>query len=427
MNTTKKILIFMALGIVFSAFSDEPEISRVNVRQRWPWSRKVDIDYVLTCDATQKVDIAVTAHDGSLELELPGESLSGDLSDVSHGPRRIIWDPTVTAYTNSQLLTQFNVTLTQSPIPTYMIVDLATGDITYHYCGTNLWADVTNEVYKTDKLVLRRVPAGMFDMGSPVELGRNPYGEERETLHQVTLTKGFYIGVYEVTQKQWQHIKGNYPAYFNNPDYADTRPVEQVSYDMIRGATNDSPKVDWPATGTYVKPDSFISIIRSRTGNNSFDLPTEAQWEYACRAGTMTGLNNGSNLTNITSDANFALLARYKYTNPDLPNTTSLARNCGITNGTATVGTYLPNAWGLYDMHGNAWEWCLDVYLTSLGTSAVIDPSGPQSGDVATMFRVWRGGGWVADARECRSANRHRNFSHAASTGVGLRLVANLP
>ena len=416
-------------GLSFGAFAAEPAIGQVSVRQRWPWSRLVDIEYVLTCDETQSVDIAVTAYDGSKKLTLPAESLAGDLSDVSHGVHRITWDPTVTAYTNSRVLTQFNVTLTQSPVPTYMIVDLTSGETTYQYCGTNLWADVTNEVYKTDKLVLRRVPAGTFTMGSPAaELGRNPYYMERETSHGVTFSKGFYIGVFEVTQKQWQNIMGgSSPAYFNNPDYANTRPVEQVSYTAIRGVTNDSPKVDWPATGSYVKPDSFIDRLRDRTGNVFYDLPTDAQWEYACRAGTGTGLNNGSDLTNKTSDATLALLARYQFSG-EVSNTTTIARGCGITNGTATVGSLLPNAWGLYDMHGNVWEWCLDLYVDSLGTAAVTDPSGPRNGDAgATLFRLWRGGGWTVSANECRSANRHRNWAHAASHGTGFRLMLKLP
>jgi formylglycine-generating enzyme required for sulfatase activity len=431
MTTTMKMALgSLAVCLALGAAADTG-ISDVVVRQRWPWSRLVDIDYVLTCDETQSVDVAVAAYDGSKKLTLPAESLAGDLSDVSHGPHRITWDPTVTSYTNSQLLTQFNVALTYTPVPTDMVVDLTTGETTYQYCGTNLWADVTNAIYKTDKLVLRRISAGTFTMGSPSgETGRNPYVEDRETSHQVTLTKGFYIGVYEVTQKQWQHILGTSPSYFNNADYADTRPVEQVSYNTIRGATNDSLRVDWPATGSTVKPNSFIDVLRSRTGNIRFDLPTDAQWEYACRAGTTTGLNNGSNLTNIFFDANFALLARYKYSNPAVTNVDdgTLPRNCGITNGTTVVGSCLPNAWGLYDMHGNVWEWCLDLYATSLGASSVTDPPGPRNGDAgATLFRVWRGGGWSVQANECRSANRHRNWSLATSKQIGLRLVVNLP
>ena len=427
MTTAMKMALgSLAVCLALGAAADTG-VSNVTVRQRWPWSRLVDIDYVLTCDETQSVDVAVTAYDGSKKLTLPVESLAGDLSDVSHGPHRITWDPTVTSYTNSQLLTQFNVTLTHTPVPTYMIVDLTTGETTYQYCDTNLWTDVTNAIYKTGKLVLRRVPSATFTMGSPSgEFGRNPYGGEREASHEVTLTKGFYIGVFEVTQKQWQNVMGSSPAYFNNPDYADTRPVEQVAYTTIRGATNDSPKVDWPATGSYVKPDSFIDRVRVKTGNVFFDLPTDAQWEYACRAGTGTGLNNGSNLTNKYSDATLALLARYEFSGA-VSNISSMSRGCGITNGTMTVGSLLPNAWGLYDMHGNVWEWCLDLYKDSLGTSPVTDPSGPRNGDAgATAFRVWRGGGCFVPAQECRSANRHRNWAYANST-VGFRLVLNLP
>ena len=111
-------------GLALNALAAEPTISDVVVRQRWPWSKLVDIDYVLTADPTQRVDVAVNAYNGSVSLALPTESLSGDLYNISEGLHRIVWDPTVTSYTNNVVLTKFRVGLVQTPVPVYMIVEL---------------------------------------------------------------------------------------------------------------------------------------------------------------------------------------------------------------------------------------------------------------------------------------------------------------
>ncbi|MDX9867532.1 MAG: formylglycine-generating enzyme family protein [Kiritimatiellia bacterium] len=396
------------------------EISGVTVRQRWPWSRLVDIDYVLTCDDTQRVDVAFTACNGSTPLTVPEASLSGDLYNVEQGARRIVWDPMKSAYTNG-MLTQFSVQLTPVLAPTYMIIDLTktTNDadqITYHSCGTNLWAEVTNEVYKTDKLVLRRIRTGTFLMGGS---------------KSVTLTKEFYVGVFEVTQRQWERVMGlgTRPSYFANGDYYMARPVEKVNYDMIRGATNSVPVVDWPGTGTYVKPDSFIGRLRSTTGLDTFDLPTEAQWEYACRAGVSTIYNDGNTAADIIGDHAISniwmdALGRYawnggKYWDGDSWET-ALA-TCTPTNGTSDVGTYLPNAWGLYDMHGNVWEFCLDWWTGTL--SGGPDPVGPPSG----IYRISRGGSHLAVAQDCRWVYRNYGSSSYVSLTMGCRIARTLP
>jgi formylglycine-generating enzyme required for sulfatase activity len=230
-------------------------------------------------------------------------------------------------------------------------------------------------------------------MGSPAgELGRD--GDEPQ--HAVTLTKDFYIGVFEVTQKQWERVMGNWPSYFTNASYRETRPVERVSYYEIREnpANSDDPAVYWPSN-ELVNADSFMGKLRAKTGLSTFDLPTEAQWERACRAGTTNALNSGMDLTDIYQCPNMDVVGRYWYNGGS-----GNSANGDDSLGSAKVGSYLPNAWGLYDMHGNVWEWCLDWYESA--PAGALDPPGPASGS----YRVLRGGSWFYYARHCRSANR---------------------
>ena len=241
--------------------------------------------------------------------------------------------------------------------------------------------------YKTGKMVLRLVPAGTFRMGTSAREKGGEYFGKVETPHDVTVTKPFYIGVFEVTQKQWRHVMGGRsPAMFKG----DTLPVEQVSYDNIRGTGTGS---RWPAADE-VDEDSFLGRLR-KTTSIRFDLPTEAQWEYACRAGTATALGTGRNLSSAKECPEMAEAGWYGF-NP--------GKNG---DGTAKVGSFLPNAWGIYDMHGNVAEWCLDWWQGALGTGAQTDPKGPETG----TWRAIRGGCWdglvhLGHAAACRSAAR---------------------
>jgi hypothetical protein len=398
---------FMTLLLAWSAPA-EVAISDVTVRQRWPWSRLVDIDYVLTCAPDERADVAVTAKDGPMTLDLPAASLSGDRYGVAPGPRRIVWDPTQTVYTNNQMLTQFNVTLAPSRVPLYMIVDLtlapgAEDQIQYVYeadlhagawgpAATNpvagvesvIWTGVTNAVYKTDKLVLRRIQAGAFGMGGNASLS-------------VTMTKDFYAGVFEVTQRQWFLIRGTDPAEFKNP----AGPVAFMTYEHLRGTAAQGGG-GWP-TNDAVYGASFVGQIRAHT-DVALELPTEAKWEYFCRAGTSADYNGG-----VTGTATSQLNQLGWWDN-------------NAQNMTHEVGLKLPNAWGLYDTHGNVWEWCLDWHADTLDGG--IDPKGPVSGTT----RVLRGGSWQSGDQNCRAHTRHIAREPAyRSQSLGFRLVYNLP
>jgi formylglycine-generating enzyme required for sulfatase activity len=274
----------------------------------------------------------------------------------------------------------------------YLVVDLSGGTnaaeypVRYYRSLADLpgGMGVNSDAYKTTNMVFRRIPAGTFTMGSPVgELGRESvYVWADETQHQVTLTQPFYIGVFEVTQKQWERVMGTWSSYFTNTSCRDSRPVEKVSYDMIRGA---SVGTNWPANSA-VDDDSFMGRLRART-SKAFDLPTESQWEYACRAGTGTALISGKNLTGEGGCPNMAAVGRFWFNGP---NTYGYSQSVDTSGGTAKVGSYLPNAWGLYDVHGNVLEWCLDWFPGYEGS-----------------YRVLRGGSWISYAFRCRVAYRY--------------------
>lgn len=221
----------------------------------------------------------------------------------------------------------------------------------------------------------RLIPAGTFWMGSPFsEVGR----DEDEKLHRVSLTAPFYCGMYEVTQDQWRQVMGHNPSRFKRPSL-DT-PVENVS---------------WPECDSFCRKLCEIEGVPEGT----YRLPTEAEWEYACRAGTKTAYCYGDSLK--------APLGQVKGKDLYGDGREEILR----------VGSFTPNAFGLHDMHDNIWEWCLDHYETYKKSSQT-DPLN----DGSDFSRVSRGGSWFGEFEYCRSADRYR-YSQGFRNLMGLRLV----
>ncbi len=302
----------------------------------------------------------------------------------------------------------------------YMVIDVAGGPsavtypVAYFATAADVPGGITNNLYKTSSVLMRLIPKGTFIMGSPEdEVGR----WDDETEHAVTLTKDFYIGVYEVTQRQWERVMGAWPSYFSNAACRESRPVERVSYfDVRENPANSAISPNWPKS-SQVHADSFMGKLRAKTGLTAFDLPTEAQWEFACRAGTTTELNSGKNLMDTTLCANVAKVGRYRHNGGseyDLYQTTSVG-------GVATTGSFQPNAWGLYDMHGNVYEWCLDGWDYYPGDET--DPVGSAS----TEYRLCRSGGWYSLPSDFRSANRPAMVAETRYSTIGFRLAMTQP
>ena len=231
------------------------------------------------------------------------------------------------------------------------------------------------------EFILRWIPEGTFTMGSPrEETGRSA----EEAQHEVRISQGFWELETEVAQEMWTPFMDDNPSRFNN---SERLPVENVSW-------NDCQRYVEKLNETGLCPKGF-----------KFALPTEAQWEYACRAGTTTPYSFGDFLND--NSANFGREEPREASETDANE-----------NATSTVRSYPPNPWGLYDMHGNVAEWTADwwsdypKYLTT-------DPKGPERG----RHRVYRGGSWRDGASSCRSARRAGDEVHARADNVGLRLV----
>ena len=362
-----KVISVLLLTVTSVAFAAAPTVTINKVQQRYPWNGMVDIDYTITGDATGcKLEIGVEDKESGTKY-LPTKFFS--VLPVAAGKHRVTWSTEAEGVT----IVSTNVSVKVSLVNTdpevvnnslYYVIDLSGGTSAASYPITTLSAPprgVWSDEYKTTKLVLRRIEAGSFRMNGS---------------YDVTLTKPFYIGVFEVTQKQYELVTGNNPS-----DYkGDARPVENMSWNTIRG---NSDSYNWPNAKT-VDPNSFVGLLRSKTGL-PLDLPTEAQWEYACRAGTTGSYNNGGN-----TEADLKKLGRYGKNQND---------GRGGYSEHTTVGSYAPNNWGLYDMHGNVYERCLDWY-GSLSNGS--DPIGSVSG----WYRVSRGGGWYHPANCCTSSYR---------------------
>lgn len=370
-----------------------PEISNVRVSQE-P-NRRVTVKYDMP-DEDAVVTVAFRTN-GVAISSVAAWDFDGDANArVAAGmDRTFTWQPRRGALPEMKLppgslevvLTAWDV----NNLPPYMVLDLTAAKRVRYYASAEALPGgqgVTNSLFKTDRLLMFKAPAcnATFRMGSA--LGETS-SRNRDYLHNVTFTEDFYIGVYELTQGQLNHFTNPGSGYSPNGDFY---PVNYISYDDMRGTT-----YSWPGDGHKVADGSPLKLMRDRTGVE-LDLPTDAQWEFACRAGNPGRWNNGE--WNAYSVTNVAVCSSNSGNEPHV------------------VGTKQPNSWGLYDFHGNAWEWCLDWNQNAL-TNDETDPQGPASGTA----RVVRGGGYNKAYEYCRSGHRNNDSSTQRNKAYGFRLA----
>lgn len=222
------------------------------------------------------------------------------------------------------------------------------------------------------------VPSGKFIMGSPED--EKDRDKDESPQREVEITKAFYFGVYEVTQKEWLAVMGTNPSIFQGAEENLNNPVDMVSW-------NDCIE--------------FITIL-NRKGLGKFRLPTEAEWEYSCRASTTTRFHWGD-------DNDYKELYQYGWFNPM---STAMPH---------PVGEKKPNQWGLYDMIGNVWEWCSD-WKGDYNELENVDPQGPKEG----TLKIFRSGSWFNLPHTLRAANRNAHLPNEGYTNIGLRLVLEI-
>ncbi len=388
MNTFLRNVVVVAAAILCGGLLADVSfaVKDVEAHQRYPWNGKVDIDFTLESDdPSDRLRATFECMDNVGNTNIVMKSIRyNDTGTVAtafallKGKHRITWDADIDA-PNMKIPSVSFTAIVESDSAVYLVIDLSGGPDATSYPVTTLdsipsggWTDE----YKATKLVLRRCPAGDDPLG------------------RYTLTKDFYVGVFEVTQRQWYLVMGTRPSYRSGdfPDDTYTYPVECVSYDMIRGSSIGA---NWPSSSA-VDSTSFIGKLRTKTGIGGLDLPTEAQWEYACRAGTTTTYNTGDSETALTNAGWYR------------------------SGSTYAVGLKTANAWGLYDMHGNVWEWCLDWEGESLTGD---DPVGAVSGS----NRHVRGGSWVHFAAYTTSSCRIGIAPSRNDYYNGFRLFRTVP
>ena len=328
--------------------------------------------------------------------------------------------------------TNMTVSVTAWPLgapPPYCAVDVSPGPfardypVAFYESEEAVPGGVTNARYKITSILLKRVdrPDGGFLMGSPTwESGRQ---SNREMQRRVWLTEDYYLGVYEVTQSQWGLVMGSNPSGYVEDDW-EVFPLQEASYGDWRGSR--AAGIDFPSTGRRVSPDSFLGLLRSRAKLYPFDLPTEAQWEYAARAGIAESFCDGTSYSQATNSEGRTASSL---------NMETKANFGGLVGNPTAVGSYPPTRWGFYDIHGNVCEWCCDwmvpnsadgrAYMLSVGDE--VDPKGPPAAMDSTYSRAGRGGYWNSgdrDAVDLRFARRNGNKDDASYRGFGGRVCA---
>ena len=431
---------FFALSLFAASAAHAAAIEQVIVRQQWPWSTDIKVEYKISgVDAEHPVNIGVTAYNGSVELDATRleSSMRGSRYGICEsGVGEFFIDPVKAFGTEKVALANFKVKLTLSDSDQnaseviYKIFDLTAetgtfpcrdvtradiknglyGDFETSYSAVGagfstdlqdvlVWTGVTNYPgATTTKLVMRKIPKGTFSMGQTG--GAFGAGGNAAQVHDVTLTKGYFVGVFPVTQMQYKKLTRG--VWDGSGAKGDSRPVESALYSVFRSVVTNSISAN------------LLGAVEK------VDYPTEAQWECACRAGTTSELYTGKSLTS--------------------ENLNAIAWHSGNSGSTThPVGEKLPNAYGLYDMIGNVYEACADYWTASSNVpgysdgAAVTDPcvdtvqpDTPKTEGSNTYNRnVIRGGYFSLNNTDCTSAGRNGHQGNWMAYGFRLAFTVN--
>lgn len=379
---------FVPMLMALAAFAD-PTVDNLTVKQRWPWSGKVDIDFTLTADGPCDVTLQATYTGCETPIVFTNGVIAKTQVGLQPGANHIVWDPADSGLAG-QSLANFTVTAEAATVAsrTYLVLDLIDGSVTYaaEPPADGGW---TNTVYKQTKMVFRRIPAGTYKIGNSSDMVKHVESSNpgryspKCPLRDVTVTSDFYMGIFKVTSAQQSAVVSGSQTGTAFSGY-------RFYYDELRGSYGTD-GIDWPKTGYQVKPTSFIGRMRGKMQLDpayTIDLPTDAMWEVAARGTTVdTVIANGGTIDDSTDDIK-AMLVQCGWTQLNISAGDPGAPSKYPSNG-MDVGLKMPTPWGLYDVFGDLSELVLDICTSGTGDisnpmTETVDPVGPTS-DVATI------------------------------------------
>ena len=421
----KTIALSLAASIIICSTS-AITVTDVSAHQRWPWNNLIDVDFTIGGAAagdTFKIDVKA-AYAGGDRTFVAKTFMTDPV--VKPGANRVTWD--LGADNPGFKADDLRVAVTATPFTNgtdgvWMVIDLSGGKdatsypVRYTTTPPEHTLGAAGEPCQTTKMWLKRIKGGSFMFCQ---------GYSSTGYFKVNLTKDYYMGIFECTQQQWAQVTGEWSSYFSNTAYRASRPCDNLSRQKVFGV-NGWPEVQTPSSG------SFISKMRTRTGLASFNMSTEAQWEWAARCGYAGGMNPSYTYDEI----------RYNPKGLSYDDTDFM---CSPDEGTVYVGTYPANPWGLYEMFGNVWEGCIDAgcsetnlrkyYGSLMGLTEeestadrveVDDPiGGPVSGDYKAGYQYWfilRGASWANSNQWLTLFGRQNNSDNVKGGCRGVRFV----